>query len=143
MFVAMPIDYEVHSGVAIATCRGVVTGRDIRDLIARYVDDSRLSVPHRELFDVGHAESFDVGGDDVRMVVDFVRSTGDRFRGAKVAYVAAGDMPYGIGRMFGAYAENLDIKLRVFRDINDAREWLGLTADDAEDAAPGEGQGDR
>jgi hypothetical protein len=125
----MPIEYEVISGIVVSTCSGVVTGRDIRNVIASYVDNRDAARPHREIFDLREVGSYEINGDDVRMVVEYVRTTGDRFKGGKVAYVANRDMPYGMGRMFSFFAEDLGINIQVFRDLDEACSWLGISSD--------------
>lgn len=124
----MPVEYEVVSGIAVARCRGVVTGRDIKDLITRYVNDPALDRPHREVFDVREVGAYEISGDDVRAIVEYVKSTGDRFKNGKVAYVASRDMPYGIGRMFSFFSEDAGLELRAFRDMKEACAWLGIDA---------------
>jgi len=125
----MPIEYEIVSGIIVSKCSGVVTGRDIRNVIASYVDNGEAARPHREIFDVRDVGSYEINGNDVRLVVEYVRTTGDRFKGGKVAYVANRDMPYGMGRMFSFFAEDLGIEIQVFRDMNDACSWLGISPD--------------
>ena len=104
-------------------------GRDIRNVIASYVDNPDAERPHREVFDLREVGTYEINGDDVRMIVEYVRTTGDRFKGGRVAYVANRDMPYGMGRMFSFFAEDLGIEIQVFRDIKEACAWLGTSVD--------------
>ncbi len=43
---------------------------------------------------------------------------------AQVAYVAAGELSYGLMRMFQVFREEEGYQSRVFRDEQDAEEWL-------------------
>jgi hypothetical protein len=49
-------------------------------------------------------------------------------KGGRSALVLSKDVGYGIGRMYGALSEieNIPYEIRSFRDIKDAREWLGV-----------------
>ncbi|GEM_PF-3078820 len=135
----MPIEYKIVSGVAVARCWGDVSIDDIKRVIGDYVDDPRLSKPHRELFDLRDVGSFSIGYDGVQDVTEFVKSTGERFSRGKVAYVASRDMPYGIGRIFEVFAESVDIELKAFRNLGDACDWLGLPLDAVEGGDRGGG----
>jgi len=42
----MPIEFEVVSGIIVSRCSGVVTGRDIRNVIASYVDNGEAGTVH-------------------------------------------------------------------------------------------------
>lgn len=46
--------------------------------------------------------------------------------GVRRAFVATGDGPFGMARMFALHAENLGQVIEVFRDRGAAEEWLGL-----------------
>ena len=49
-------------------------------------------------------------------------------KGGKTAMVISKDLNYGLTRMYQAHAEGeeLDFEIRVFRDMEKAKEWLGV-----------------
>ena len=49
---------------------------------------------------------------------------------ARRAVVVSTDVAFGLARMFGTYRETISSKdqIRIFRDIRDAEQWLGLPA---------------
>jgi len=98
----MPLEYDVDARTGIVLSRGVgaVTGDDVTHMLGACLADRRLAAPHRELADLRGATAFGLDAAAVRTVAGFVKSTGDRFRGGKVAYVAEENVVYGIGRMF-------------------------------------------
>jgi len=48
-------------------------------------------------------------------------------KGAKRALVANSDLAYGLFRMFQLTADGEHGEISLFRDINEARQWLGLS----------------
>jgi hypothetical protein len=42
----------------------------------------------------------------------------------RIAVVAAGDITYGISRIFKVFRESADTRLQVFRELEAAKEWL-------------------
>jgi tetrahydromethanopterin S-methyltransferase subunit E len=45
---------------------------------------------------------------------------------SRVAMVATTDVHYGLSRMYQAFRSDSPLDLRVFRDMREARTWLGL-----------------
>jgi hypothetical protein len=77
---------------------------------ARLVD---VSVPTSEIRDVAKAPSPKVDSAIVR----------------KVAILVSSDLGFGMMRMLGAMRERPGLVLNVFRDLEEAKAWLGLPAD--------------
>jgi predicted component of type VI protein secretion system len=46
---------------------------------------------------------------------------------ARRALVASSDVGYGLSRVYGAHAELAQQSIRVFREIEDAERWLGVS----------------
>jgi hypothetical protein len=42
----------------------------------------------------------------------------------RIAVVAPGSITYGISRIFKVFRESAETKIRVFREIDEARDWL-------------------
>jgi len=62
---------------------------------------------------------------DLRRMLEESERLSAQWSGGCVAIVATADLHYGIARMFTAFASDLDIEYRVFRDEHEARAWLG------------------
>ena len=60
---------------------------------------------------------------ELQQAVDLAQ-TSEVWRESRLAVVVTRDLDYGIARMFGAFANRLDIEYEVFRDERAAREWL-------------------
>jgi hypothetical protein len=61
---------------------------------------------------------------EVRQSVDLLRRTHELWAGSRAALVVAREVDFGIARMFGAYADEIDVEYRVFREKRSALEWL-------------------
>ena len=72
-----------------------------------------VNVPVSEIREVARAESPKVKSDNVR----------------KVAVLAQSDLGFGMMRMLAAMRERPGLILNVYRDLEDAKAWLGLPAD--------------
>ena len=67
----------------------------------------------------------DINADDLRRAVDLVERTRDLWAGARSAILVARQLDFGIARMFGAFAQEVEVEYRVFREWESAIEWLG------------------
>jgi hypothetical protein len=46
--------------------------------------------------------------------------------GSRRAFVASSDVQFGLSRMFQILSDESPAEVRVFRDLAEARRWLGL-----------------
>ena len=65
---------------------------------------------------------------DLRQMLEEAKRLSERWNGSRVAILATSDLHFGIARMFTAFAVDLDIEYRVFREEPDARTWLDASA---------------
>ena len=80
---------------------------------------SRYPVNPVILFDVQQIEE-DRSTGEIRTIVDRIQELAP---GAHVAILVASDLLYGMGRMFGSYAEGAGLNAMVFRDRQCAWQW--------------------
>lgn len=81
--------------------------------------DMKVLSDHRELETVVDVEF-------VRAFLGRVSRMRDVFRGAQWAFVERGLVRYGMARMASILSDPLGLRLRAFRSMAEAREWLGL-----------------
>jgi hypothetical protein len=82
------------------------------------------------LFDLREADLADITAGDIRVLaqkIGSVRRSINRKTG-KTAFVTAEELTYDLGKMFEAYIGSIDdsLEIRIFRDIDEAKEWLGV-----------------
>ena len=112
-----------------------MTTRELFDYLGAQVRDPAVPLPLRDLHDLSRVERFEVGGDDFRQIVTGLRQDPQRIRDARLAIIAPRDHVYGMYRMFELLSEHAPPveelrrqghapEVRVFRQQDEAREWL-------------------
>ena len=107
------------------TVEGHVTIEDIRKVIEGFhVGHPTLNV----LWDFRQAEATHISASEMERLVDDVRQHARIREGGKTALVFSGDLWFGQGRMFQAYAELQDapVSFSCFRSIEAALNWLNV-----------------
>jgi len=104
---------------------GRVTDEDMLECVKAMRSDSRLEPDMNTLSDM---RGIEVGftSQGVRRLVDVMRMTAEKRKAAKAAIVVSADVAFGMGRMLEILSdERVEPRFRIFRDFDEAREWLG------------------
>ena len=120
----MPAGYQIDKslGVIFTTGQGVLTGQDILTHRQRLRDDPNFDPSYNQLIDLRDVIEIDISGAEMAGVAG--RSIySERSRRA---IVAGKDTNFGAARMYELYGEANPGHLVVFRDMAEARRWLGL-----------------
>ena len=113
------------SGLVSLTVQGSVDGAMIKQALQGIVEDPRFRRGADMLWDFSNASGLNPSGDAIQDLVRFVGSLKEkRGSGYHVALVTQGDLEYGFARMYEAYAESLPFSVKVFRQIDEATQWL-------------------
>jgi hypothetical protein len=125
----MPIalDFDPVTGLNVNTAHVVVSSDDVYNHI-------RTLVVH-PLYQRGCDKLCDFREGTLRLAMDaipkmknLVQELSEELRGGKWAIVVSDDFAYGMGRMFSILGSFSRVEIEIFRDMDDAREWLGLPA---------------
>jgi hypothetical protein len=117
--------FEPRTGLVTLTVEGQVDGTAIKEALQSVVRDRRFRRGADMLWDFRGATGQDPSGGGIQDLVSFVGSLKEkRGSGYKVALVASGDLEYGFARMYEAYSEHLPFSLMVFRDLDEAKQWI-------------------
>lgn len=120
--VYMPLELDLESvpSVAIGRIHGPWTLSELKDAATQMW--SSLESSHRRILWDLEGARLEIDNEEIRQLAEFVK------RGAppdkKVAFVATGDLEFGIARMFDAYRKEDNSRTRVFRDREIALAWL-------------------
>jgi hypothetical protein len=124
----MPVTYRLDTSaeVVLATAHGIVTDDEFLAYATRMVNDPLIDPAVDQLLDLRDV-------DDAAVMTDTIRRVAEIFRGfdpiparSKLAIVASKDLLFGMARMYEVYRDRDEASIRVFRDIDEARRWLGL-----------------
>lgn len=132
----MPIEYDIDLELGLLAVVG--TGTITDDDLTRYKDalasDPRRSYVTREISDFRSA-IFSVS--PARMP-EVAKLHGEVFAGGrptKCAVLVSGDLMYGLVRMYAHCIAPQGHEVVPFRDVDEAREWLGIPACRDDDGA--------
>ncbi|MGI9591984.1 MAG: STAS/SEC14 domain-containing protein [Myxococcota bacterium] len=124
----MPIEHEFDARRRLLCVRmlGVVTDDDVLDYAEAITADESRGPEYDELIDLRKLETPAASTDTLRRVADIFRKYERQPELVKVAFIAASDAAYGIARMYQAFRAESSADMRVFREADEARRWLGL-----------------
>ena len=120
----MPVEYSIDSVNGVVVCRwiGIVTISEIIGNAERLRVDPRFDRHYSELMDMSDFTGTSITSSSL----DGVIQRADPFSaGSRHAVVAPGKPAFGIARMYQSLRGE-DQNFAVFRNDDDARNWLGL-----------------
>ena len=120
----MPLDISIRSDPPLVLSRGggEITEEEALDHQHRLAANPDFEPAGRQLMDVSQATNILISADGVGRLVQ-----GDPWApGARQAFVASEDLPFGILRMHELLMENGDQQIMVFRTRPEALRWLEL-----------------
>ena len=118
------LDFETIPDVAIGRCDGDLTLSDIESAASAMLErlEAYPSPPRHMLWDLSQA-SLDLQEDERHRLVRFISARAGEPRG-RTAYVASGDLAYGLMRVYRAIRASEDDQINVFRDHASAVAWI-------------------
>jgi hypothetical protein len=126
----MPVEhsFDTDANLLIVVLRGPVGDEDLLKYAHHITEDPSISAGHDELIDLREVET---GGEVTSPVLRRIASMFSEIdrtpEQTRVAMVANSDVSYGLSRMYQAFRSESPLDLRVFREMSEARIWLGLS----------------
>jgi hypothetical protein len=105
---------------------GEVSETELVDVARKLTSDPSIPAGHRELVDLSGVRNTDVTAAALRRVAHIYTDSDRRPEDSRVAIVAPADLFYGLSRMYEAFREPSRLEIQVFRELREARAWLGL-----------------
>ena len=132
----MPISYSIDRdlGVVFTTSTGRLTDDDILENKRKLTADPEYSSQLVELSDVRSVTELAVTPEGVARMVSKDAEDADKLDGYKLAIVVSKEVAFGLGRMYETMTQENMPGVGIFRDMNEAREWLGLPPEEITDA---------
>lgn len=113
---------DVALRTVFTTPFGVVTDRDAREHVEDLRNHPDFEADFNQLFDARGVTSVELSGACLREIAA-MRLFGE---GSLRALVVTAEVAFGLARMFEMLRGDAPDEVRVFRDIDEARAWLGL-----------------
>lgn len=117
---AVTYAFDEKNGLVLLTATGPTSMADVSEIHAQLRQDPQFRPEYRELFDFREATPTDIRGNQIQSLLH----RAPYGMSSRRAYVVAPGVGYGLGRVAEAMAEYQKLTLRVFLDIDAAREWL-------------------
>jgi hypothetical protein len=116
---------DPQNDLSIFTVDGDLTADEIIDRVEEYYTKhpSRLI-----LWIMGDADISTLTSEDIERIIQTAKKHSGKRQEGKTAIVGSKDVEYGMARMYEALTgfENLPYEYRAFKDIGEAKEWLGV-----------------
>ena len=130
----MPIEYTIDVARGLIHTRGwgYIGDKEYQAYIATLFADPAVRPGMKQLTDWRAVTHVDVSAETMRATAETVRAFVERqrhqpnFTNYQLAIVVAQTVAYGMARMYQILSEDHDPNVAVFRDIDEARAWLGL-----------------
>ncbi|MFT6557145.1 hypothetical protein [Sneathiella sp.] len=113
---------DLSNGIIFSKGEGVLTTQEIRTHNKRLREDPDFDPNYNQLIEI-RVTQFAIPEEDVKKIA----AQEDIFSGqSKRAFVAETDYAFGMCRMLQIYSDSSGAHSEVFRDMDEARRWLGL-----------------
>ena len=121
----MTASYRIDTslGVVFTTADGVLTAEDVERHRETLRQDPDFDPGFNQLIDLRDVVEFGISAGDIAKVSRNQKLFG---KGSRRAIVTATDLSFGLARMFEMHTDVDSGEVRVFRDVAEARRWLGL-----------------
>jgi hypothetical protein len=129
----MPIRIRVDRSARVrhAVLEGTIGDDDLVDAYAAVLEDPDFDPTLNDLVDARAVRRVDVTPAGVRRLADLIQQIDRLALPTKVAVVAGDDVAYETALMYEAVraGQRAPAEHRVFRDMDEARRWLGMEAE--------------
>ena len=121
----MPIEmhYNAENEMLVCTLVSPVTDVEFREVMDTIVASDKYPPDIRTLWDARGFDFRDITRSFEERMVE-IRKDYPRRGKARLAFVVADDLGFGMARMYEILSEGLPQRSRVFRSFEDGQEWL-------------------
>ena len=126
----MPITYTIdkHSRFIHRVVSGIVTSDEILANITEILQHPAYQPGMKSLTDLRATQHY-ASPQEVRQIANFILGQSEKVQGGKAAVVVSQDVSFGMVRMLELLTESSPLSIGVFKDLQEAYEWLGIEAD--------------
>jgi len=106
------------------TCGGELSFAEVKSAIEEMYASDDIEHIRDVIWDLRDATLAGFSNEEILRIRDIVRDSKNVRKPGKSALVFPADVDFGLGRMYEAQAQNLHVKTRVFRTMEEAHHWL-------------------
>jgi hypothetical protein len=123
----VPLSYQIDKQNNVLVCKvsGALSADDVRKMRANLREDEAFSSDLYLLFDMLDNTEFGISPSEFRELA----AESPMGKQSRRAYVAPSELAFGLLRIFAGHSLADPAYFRVFRDLAEARLWLGLDED--------------
>jgi hypothetical protein len=112
-----------ENDLTVFTVKGELTAKEILHFASEYYAKKTTRLV---LWDVTSGTAGAISNDDFRQIAEQMKNYTSKRKGGKTAFVVKSNLDFGLGRMYGAFAEieHLPVAYRTFRTIEEAKNWI-------------------
>ncbi len=120
----MPVEYEIDKrhGIVYTRASGELSDEEAFAHQRRLKKDPDFDPTARQLLDFSSVTHFRISPEAIRTLA----SKDPWTAGARRAFVAPQDLSFGMARMHQVWMADDSKSISVFRNLSEARQWLGL-----------------
>jgi hypothetical protein len=117
--------FDPDTNFVFIRCCGTATAAGFEKLDRELIEHPLMKPDIDALIDERELDLSGFSADDLRTNAEQVKGHSEQWGCGRWAYVVQADFGYGMGRMWELNTEDgIDAKLRMFRSMTEAREWL-------------------
>ena len=111
--------------LSVFTVNGELTADEIIERVEEYYTKHPTKLV---LWIMGDVDLSAITREGIERIIQIAKKNTGKRKEGKTAIVGSKDVEYGLARMYEAYTgfENLPYEYKIFKDVDKAKEWLGI-----------------
>lgn len=116
---------DSQGDLSVFTVNGELTADEIIERVEEYYTKHPTKLV---LWIMGDVDLSAITREGIERIIQIAKKNTGKRKEGKTAIVGSKDIEYGLARMYEAYTgfENLPYEYKIFKDVDEAKEWLGI-----------------
>ena len=122
----MSIKFKIDQSIDLSTflVNGPVSYDEVHTAIKQFYQSTNPQPTKNILWDLRDASVSEIRYEDAQELAFFATSVDNRKEIGRTAIVASEDVVFGVSRIFGAFIDDSAVKFEVFRNFDEAYNWV-------------------
>jgi hypothetical protein len=116
---------DSQNDLSVFTVNGELTTDKVIERVEEYYTKHPTKLV---LWIMGDVDLSAITSEGIERIIQIAKKNTGKRKEGKTAIVGPKDIEYGLARMYEAYTgfENLPYEYKIFKDVDEAKEWLGV-----------------